>query len=450
VKIHTTIFHQYRPKWGFFQGAREMIQNAFDGAKEARLNGEKSSFKVDFTGASAMDDSGTIRIENEGMTFDKSCLLLGKTTKQGRSDMIGQFGDGMKIGMLALVRAGFEVKIRNGDELWIPTLESSDKFDGEQVLVINVTSGRKWENRVRVEISGVTREQFLEIKEAFLFLSSYEKHSTPYGELLLDKKFRGQVFVKGILVESETDFQYGYNLTNVETDVDRKLINSYDRDYNIRSIWREALKAEPMQMLAKFMQLLADQAKDVANISSYDVDGFDKETIDAVANNFIAMNGEDAIPVTSMDESKDAAHLGKKGVIVPKPMAALLGKRFGAFDKVKEKLAKEAIKFYSWHDLDSNEQSNLDRAMNLIERDIKLVDIADFRDTGIHGLCNLETKRIEIAKKELATLTSLIGTLIHEFAHSDTGADDGAKLHVATIENSWEKLTTKLLKQIDG
>jgi len=36
--------------------------------------------------------------------------------------------------------------------------------------------------------------------------------------------------------------------------------------------------------------------------------------------------------------------------------------------------------------------------------------------------------------------------LIHEFAHSDTGANDGDKLHVQTIEKSWEKLVSKLLK----
>lgn len=444
MKIHTTIYHGYRAPWGFFEGCREAIQNAYDGAKLARRHGKKANFKVEFVGGSLVNE-GTIRIENTGSTFDKSFLLLGKTSKAGDSEMIGQFGDGMKIGMLALIRAGYEVKIRNGDELWIPTLESSDKFDGEKVLVINITNGRKFEDRVRVEISGVKREQFLEIKEAFLWLEAYDKLPSAYGELLLEKKHRGQIFVKGILVESETDFQYGYNLTNVTTDVDRKMVNSFDRDWNIRRVWREVLKNEPVRMMAKFMQLLADQAKDISGIDSYDVDGFDEKTLDTVAEKFTEVNGADAIPVTNLDESKDAANLGKKGVVVPKPMAALLGKRFETFDKVKAKLANETIKVYGWHDLSDSERSNLERAMTLIERDIKLIDIADFRDDKIHGLCNMETKRIEIAKSELGNLTSLIGTLIHEFAHSDTGANDGDKLHIQTIEKSWEKLVGKLL-----
>jgi len=67
---------------------------------------------------------GVLRIENEGAHLSREALLFGTTSKMGRADLIGKFGEGLKLGVLALVRAGRPVTIRSGSEVWNPTSQA--------------------------------------------------------------------------------------------------------------------------------------------------------------------------------------------------------------------------------------------------------------------------------------------------------------------------------------
>ena len=55
---------------------------------------------------------------NEYTSLHKRILLLGYSKKSQKREVIGQFGEGLKIGALALVREGRVVSMETGDDRW--------------------------------------------------------------------------------------------------------------------------------------------------------------------------------------------------------------------------------------------------------------------------------------------------------------------------------------------
>ncbi len=437
-KTYLTIESGYRPNWrGAVEGIREIMQNAIDAERQygARMT-------VDHY------DGRCLRIENDGATLDREALLLGHSSKRGRADLIGQFGDGLKIGVLALVRDGFKVKIRNGSEVWVASIERHDTF-GADVLCFDISTGRKEDNRVRVEIDGVSAEQWAEVRERFLCLDRTKRETvkTDCGTLLLDTAMQGRVFVKGIFVEFLENLKYGYDLLDVNLDVDRRMVDSYDRDYAIRRVWNKAIAARP-DLFNRFATMLDEQSGDVDGIARYNAYDISSDVRDKLAQGFAARYGSDAILVSSLSESMEAAHLGKRGVVAPKALACLLDGRIQSFDTAREALKKQTQALYTWDDLTGEEQTNLSRAAMLVSLvrptvTFESIDVVDFRDGAIQGLCNGE--RIEIARSALATRANALSTLVHESAHKLTeNAPDGDKRHIAEIEAIWSDITERV------
>jgi len=150
VRIELSINTKYMPAWGLWEGVRELIQNAKDG--ETQL-----SAKMTVEHDAATD---TLTITNEGATLPHEALLLGHTTKLGDKNTIGQFGEGLKIGLLAIVRAGHAVAIRNGGESWTPVMIQSPAF-GVEVLAVAAgpRERRVGELRERVREGEVARRR---------------------------------------------------------------------------------------------------------------------------------------------------------------------------------------------------------------------------------------------------------------------------------------------------
>ena len=90
-KLQLTIKKTYRPSWGAFQGVRELIQNAKDG--QTAFGGDMDVWHV--PGDHTLGERDRLMIENTGTVLSREALLLGETTKDGRKDMIGHFGDGL-------------------------------------------------------------------------------------------------------------------------------------------------------------------------------------------------------------------------------------------------------------------------------------------------------------------------------------------------------------------
>lgn len=420
--------------WNMAAGIREILQNGRDAEIE-----QAAPLSVSWY-------NNTLRVENVGAVLSRDALLLGRTTKRDRPDLAGRWGEGLKLGALALVRAGHPVKIRSGGEVWVPAVEPSEKFNGRPVLVFDIQGGREVRNRVRVEIANVTAEDWAALKEHFLFLNKREipRVDTQYGSLLTGDKFRGRIYVKGILVETDPKLQYGYDLADAELDRDRRIIARWDLIHRLRRIWEAALAARP-DLFGAYFSMLDEQARDLEGVDHWNVNSLPAEARAFVATQFADRHGADAVPVENLAQSREIEHLGKRGIVVAsKPLAAVLGAVLGDSTSLREKLRQEVVRCYSWHELTETERANLESAAKLVDNVEHVVldeiDIVDFRSADLWG--QFKEGRVLIAHKLLADRAKTLSTLVHEVAHRNGG--DGEKNHVAEIERIWSGIVEGL------
>lgn len=390
----------------------------------------------------------TLYIENVGVTIPLKAMLLGHTTKVGNSAMIGQHGEGLDTGLLALVRAGHEVKIRNGSEVWTPTLEHNPQFD-EEVLTLNVQGGNKPKNRVRIEIGGITKDAWGQMRDCFLFLSKptvSDRVDTHYGALLLNPKMAGRIYVKGIFVQTDADLRFGYDIKDVELDRDRRMVESWNLKYHTKNIMLLAL-AKREDLFPQFETMLHDPTTEVDSIQdAYSVGNMPDAVMDFVVARFVGRHGVDAVPVQTLSESKDIEHLGKRGIVVSKQLGAVLAKKLGDSLTVKMRLAKEETARYGWSDLSTEERTTLEDAVALINvvesLTLDVIEIVDFRDPRMMGQFKGATGQILLARKHLQDPAETLATLVHETAHR--GGGDGEVDHVRRIEHIWAQIVQNL------
>ena len=433
-RIELTITTDYLPSWGAWEGLRELAQNGKDAETEfgAKLT-------VDWY-------NNTVRIENEGAVLPHEALLFGYTTKASREDMIGKFGEGLKLGVLALVRAGYPVKIRSGSEVWTPEIIQSDKFNAK-VLSFDIQGGRKDDKRVRVEVGNIDKETWEKLKGKILFLGKQDEKAVVHtynGDLLLADDMKGQLYVRGIWVQTKPDMLYGYNFSDASVDRDRRMIESFDLSYKTKTIFAEAASARP-DLIPGFIRALDFSAPDVEGISEMGAQYLPQSVVQAVVAEFQKRHGEGAIPVSTTGESKDIEHFGKVGVVVPRSLKAVLSSKLGSFETVKEKLAKETTKVYGWSELDEGQRKVLGDAMELVALAVPTacmadVDVADFHDLKIEGM--FKGGRVLVASRMLCTVKGTLTVLVHEYAHRQGG--DGDKGHIEAVEGIWATIVTSL------
>jgi len=436
MRIELTIKTDYLPSWGVWEGIRELVQNAKDAETE---------FGATMT-VRHRADTNTLVIENDGTILPHEALLLGFTSKAGRSDQIGKFGEGLKLGILALVRKGAKIKIRSGSEVWVPRIVRSDKFNAD-VLAFDILKNREEKNRVQVEIVGINKEGWDLIKGKFLFLTkTKDAHvcKTAYnGTILTGPEHQGSVFVRGIHVYKNAELRYGYDLTEVDIDRDRKMIDPASLRWRLTSLWRSAVNEHP-EMTPEYVRLLDDQAADLDGLDSYTAKQLSEDVRAKITEKFLARHGANALPVTNMAQSAEIEHLGMTGIVVPNSLRAVLEAQLGDVESNKKKLAFLPKHTYSWSDLSSAERESLTSAIALVNAQASVtlaeVDVVDFRVENVDGL--FSGGRVSIARRLLVDARETLSTLVHEVAHH-AGAD-GEKAHVMRIENIWSGIVANM------
>lgn len=452
MKIELTIKADYLADWGMYEGIRELIQNAKDAETEMAAKMTVRHRKEALPDGSL---SGVLVIENEGAVLPHEALLFGHTTKSDRTDTIGKFGEGLKLGVLALVRAGHNVRIRSGSEVWTPAIVQSEKFKAK-VLAINIETGRAAKSRVQVEVDGISEDQYEELRRNFLFLLPSNENqenlvATNYGSLLLGVTYVGKLFVKGIYIQSMPKLRFGYDLTrDVSIDRDRKIVYAWDLNWRIREIWRLALAKRP-DLMADFQVLLEVESADVSALDAASAMQFSEEVRQGVAASFRRLCGENAVPVESLAEGIDLEHLGKKGVLVNKSHLAMLQSVFGRPEQIAESLRNETMVSYSFSDLDTSEQRHLRQAMAILvgaEPDLNFtfsdIDVVTFRSPMLQG--QFRDGRVLVARTMLGSVVDVLAILVHEMAHR-AGAD-GEKGHVERVEQLWKLVAASLFRLV--
>lgn len=217
-KYELTISPSYVSSWTVKEAVRELLQNAIDGEK---CGHPKSIYY----------DGGTLEIRSEGVTLEAESLVLGGTSKEGRSDLIGGFHEGMKLAFVVLLREGYTIEIENGGVLWRPSFEVSSTY-GVRVLTIEEEDGEEQNEDLVFRIGGIAESLYEELRGNFPCIEEDygEVVECEYGQILLEKSFRGKMFVEGLYIQKDEHFEFGYNFKAdvVELDRDRKAINYHE------------------------------------------------------------------------------------------------------------------------------------------------------------------------------------------------------------------------------
>ena len=212
-----TISPNYVSNWGINEAIREILQNAIDADK----NGYKKS--IYYSG-------DTLYINNEGISLSAKDLILGCSSKSDQDGMIGKYGEGFKLALVVLLRKGMNVYVDNNDKLWSPSFKVSEQF-GTQVLNIEESDDGRGEGLTFV-ISPVDQQLYNSLLNYFPCIDESFGNvvNCDNGQILLDKQFKGKMYVEGLYIQTDDNFQYGYNFNSdvVELDRDRKAINYYE------------------------------------------------------------------------------------------------------------------------------------------------------------------------------------------------------------------------------
>ncbi len=411
-----TLTASYVRDWKLAEAFREIVSNAIDAETEM---GAKCS--VEYKG-------DKIIVTSDGCTMPREVLLFGQSSKMDREDTIGRFGEGLKLGMLAAVRAGHPIKIKTGDESWTPKIAKSSAFNAD-VLAIDIKTGLVYENVVRIEIGKVEFTDWAEMATMFLRFDPDAQKSARggyYGNVIVNPEFAGRMYVKGVLVQQNDKMRYAIDFAHARTDRDRKMIEGYDRKYYSRIIWNEAASKDD-DMFAKFVKCIEDQTDDIVIEDTFDVSCIDTKIRKRMVEAFLLRYGDDAFPAETHADARELEFVGRKGIVVCKAKRLILESEMGSRATLIADMQKKPKTIHPESSLDAAERNSLHEAIRLVQKavpglSIDRVQIVDFHDAKIAGRFDIDT--VLIARRILSSDDETLVTMVHEAAHMGGGNGD--------------------------
>ena len=406
----------YVADWGTWEGIREILQNALDAEQDGL------SYSV-----SCKDD--ILTCTTNGARLDRNVWLLGQTSKAD-GGYRGHFGEGLKLGVLALVRAGHKVRIVNDTESWTPSIEDSETF-GKPVLTIRTRILPKPAGYFRIEVSGISELRWQTYAERFLAFCPAQTgfQGDAFGDLLLDPAHLKRLYVKGIYVQDIEDYACGYNFASVNTDRDRKMVSNWDLQWNAYLVWKQAIGSSA-ELAKKAYDLLGNDAPDLQRFHCWACSS-DVQPLVAI---FREVHGELAIPVTSITEMQKVEHYGMRGIFTAQALSeALRCERSLSIDQAQKTHGNAIKQIHTRDELSIREQITLDQALDLITEPAITHDFPDLRDClqivqfrcpDTYGQYDNTGDQllISLGRQCLLDLPNTIQVLVHELAHC-CGAD---------------------------
>lgn len=275
----------YCSHWDLWAAVRELVQNTYD---------EISASENVHGGVDYDADNQVLSIFTDGGKLEPSDLILGAGTKAANPKLRGQFGEGLKLALLVLVRLGLRVEILNGYEDWTPAIEHDATFNSDVLVVNTITHGNPYQG-VKFNIHGVTAEQWKAIQ--------CNLHPVHKDSILDDKNEIGRVYVGGLFVGTMKNFKCGYTFApgTIKLDRDRGMIDGFDLAY-------ETSRMHAARGGAASKKLIDASAADVEYIVNRAT-----ETSPAVsyyAQSYVSRYGRATVPVSTQAEIQAATDAG--------------------------------------------------------------------------------------------------------------------------------------------
>lgn len=238
--------------------------------------------------------TGRTILVNPCAQLKPEALDLGHSSKRGNSNLTGCHGEGLKLAALVMSRNGYSVKIATANSHWSfsfvgsrfrcmirpskmigsgpdtdPTedmarMQSHIERDvmvvieparGKHGKKISLAAFRTWV-KVTLDIRGISYpSQVIE---------------TEAGDLILDPKFCGRIYLKGMLLPATFSelkpYKLGYNFTQGRVNRDRQiLVDKHEEANTVRQIWESAIRKNEKVVLPIYVDFLRNfpEAPDV-------------------------------------------------------------------------------------------------------------------------------------------------------------------------------------------
>jgi hypothetical protein len=191
-RIKTNISSEYIKSWGIVEALREIIQENLDARKKYSCRGRVSWKK------------GFLIAEDDGPGLRRQDLALGNSGKRGHNELIGQFGEGLKLAALVAAREGREMRIETAGFTAVPVLEHDPALECRVLVFILEENNRSTGTRICFE---ATQEESDAALGLFLEFSTVRKIS---DRIYLPG---GRVYVNGALATERKDMLFSYDLT---------------------------------------------------------------------------------------------------------------------------------------------------------------------------------------------------------------------------------------------
>jgi len=407
MKIELTLSSKYCQNWGVWEGLREFAQNGMDAQDEG------FPFTVE-------RKNGRVRFFSAGASITTDSLLLGESKKG--TDARGRFGEGYKVGALALLRSGKRVTLRTGVERWKFGFQNSKAF-GAKVLCVTTSQNKSVVDGVEIVVSDVSQEEWDAFQERILPPSGEEIFEVPYvGRLLLKSCFRGKLFVRGIFVQGlEEGYRFGYDLPLV-LDRDRMIARDFDIQYSANRLLEAAIVAGVVEEDMGF-SMLESEAPEFAPITEWTpfYECSRREVAGKIGASFIERYGQKAVPVSDMEMADNIRSIGYVPVIVPKALKVYL-ENSSVVPPARGLLEWALEKVYLYEELSANERSVLSWCLTsykTAKESAEPVEVVDFHEGALKVLSN--GGKILIARGLLSDASQLLLRLMRNI---DSGIRD--------------------------
>ena len=382
------ISSNYVHTWNIEEAVREIMQNAID----SETDGNKLTISY---------GGGTLRIQNVGCNLEISSLVLGNSGKHDTTKYIGTYGEGFKLALIVLLRNNLDVTIYTNNQRWKPEFRKSNKFKIE-TLHIDVENGFDgYKDTIIFEIKGLEVSDFEIIRDKSLAMMKKmgfnigEIIETDYGDILLEKRYKGMMFVNGLYVQEDSSFAYGYDFKPeyLHLDRDRKAINYY----KMRELTARAITSQNNVQLVS--TAISRSYTDVRDIVEY-MDNVTQEFKTNFANHFIKEHNLDEETFVGLKKEVEVAKKEKAFVTDSIAIAELVNSGLGKTEEYKE--IKKRVQTQSKVDEAWNSYNGSDW-QELVEY---LLDNKEKFDSDelvekLSGLTGLHTSRFDLIEDEV-------------------------------------------------
>ena len=268
-EANTWISNDYCSDWKLHEAIREILQNQMDGMclkskggkKYIEVNVSTNQYDFDFIHSDTNEKLGEIRYNKENKvltiwnlgTLETADLLLGGKKGETKNDeIIGRFGEGMKLAALAFGRNKKIFIIITGGEEWRFEIKEAKNFtrNGQPQKCLfwwkAKCKNNDYKDKIVVIIRNIELDEWKNEIDNYLWLTQKNigaitayaaDNKTILGQILLGEEFRNKIFVKDIFVietmkkeEKEKNIKnnithcfFGFN-TDLNLDRDRNCI----------------------------------------------------------------------------------------------------------------------------------------------------------------------------------------------------------------------------------